>query len=96
MNWISNWLNRKLSSNSLRSKMANDVWGTPKGSNGNTMLHSQGISFTLYNASGGYVVELRGYDAKQDEHIVSLHVIPNKDDLGQSLSHIITLEMLRK
>jgi len=93
MNWISNWLNRKMLRNGLRSKMVND---SDVCSTGNTRLHSQGISFTLYNASGGYVVELRGYDVKNDQHNVSLHVIPNKDDLGQSLSHIITLEMLRK
>jgi hypothetical protein len=94
MNWIRNMrnmVNRQLSRNSIR--ISEDMMGSTSNI---SKLHSQGISFTLYNASGGYVVELRGYDVKNDQHNVSLHVIPNKDDLGESLSHIITLEMLRK
>ena len=59
-------------------------------------LNSHGVCFTLYNANGGYVIELRDYDPHTERHKNSLHVIPNGGDLGKALEHIITLEALKK
>ena len=59
-------------------------------------LDSNGTTFKLYHANGGYVVELRNYDSKHDEHVNSLHIITHAQDLGTELGHIITLEALRK
>jgi len=59
-------------------------------------LDSRGMSFTIHQASGGYVLEYSAYDEKTDRHNHNLHIIPSDQDMGQGIAHIITLEMLRK
>jgi hypothetical protein len=59
-------------------------------------LESRGITFTLYNANGGHVVELRHYDEKSDRMKNSLHIVPHDKDLGEALNHIITYEALKR
>lgn len=59
-------------------------------------LESNGVNFRLYNASGGYVVELNHYDSQTDRQTTGLHIIPSSEDLGQSLAHIITVEALKR
>lgn len=59
-------------------------------------LESRGINFTLHNANGGYVIELRHYDEKADRMKNSLHIVPHDKDLGESLNHIITYEALKR
>ena len=57
---------------------------------------SRGMSFTIHQASGGYVLEYSSYDEKTDRPNHNLHIIPSDQDMGQGIAHIITLEMLRK
>ena len=57
---------------------------------------SRGMSFTIHQASGGYVLEYSSYDEKSDRPNHNLHIIPSDQDMGQGIAHIITLEMLRK
>ena len=59
-------------------------------------LASQGTNFTLYNANGGTVVELRDYDPMNDRHKTTLYVIGSEADLGQQLAHIVTIEALKR
>ena len=59
-------------------------------------LESRGVNFTLYNANGGHVVELRHYDEKLDRMKNSVHIVPHEKDLGESLNHIITYEALKR
>ena len=54
-----------------------------------------GMTFSLYKASGGYIVEYRQYDRKTDRNDNQLHIINNDDDLGEKIGQIITLELLR-
>ena len=61
-----------------------------------TELESRGVSFNLYSANGGHVVELRNYDEKADRMRNSLHIIPHEKDLGEALNHIITYEALKR
>jgi hypothetical protein len=53
------------------------------------------IQFTVYNASGGRVVETRRYDKKTDRHTNGLYVINNDTDFGKEIDKIITMESLR-
>jgi hypothetical protein len=53
------------------------------------------IQFTVYNASGGRVVETRRYDKKTDRHTNGLYVINNDVDFGKEIDKIITMESLR-
>ena len=61
-----------------------------------SQLDSRGMSFTIHQASGGYVLEYSAYDEKTDRPNHNLHIIPSDQDMGQGIAHIITLEMLRK
>ena len=61
--------------------------------------NTNNISFQIYPATGGHVVEISFIDT--DSHIVgsqykALHIVPSDKDLGEALSKIITHEMLKK
>lgn len=58
-------------------------------------LGGEGMRFQLYRAAGGYVVETRYYDNKQDRHFHKLHIINEDQDVGNAIGKIITMESLR-
>jgi hypothetical protein len=107
MKWFDKWFAKKCQQAWENARNGNEIEPEPnyigkparvtsrRASTGSD-LHANGTTFTLYNASGGYVVELRNYDLKTDEYKNSLHVIPTGDELGKNLEHIITLEALKK
>ena len=78
------------------SKRQNTVRANPSRHDSSGELESRGVSFNLYSANGGHVVELRNYDEKADRMKNSLHIIPHEKDLGESLNHIITYEALKR
>ena len=111
MKWFDNWFLKKarwawsipqeadkeenglvMSPNQIRRKMPPSI-STSRDSG---ELESRGVNFTLYNANGGHVVELRSYDEKADRMKNSLHIVPHDKDLGESLNHIITYEALKR
>jgi hypothetical protein len=53
------------------------------------------IQFTVYNASGGRVVETRRYDRQKDRHSTGLYVITSDQDFGREIDKIITMEALK-
>lgn len=53
------------------------------------------IQFTVYNASGGRVVETRKYDRQKDRNIHGLYVITSDQEFGKELDKIITMESLK-
>ena len=53
------------------------------------------IQFTVYNASGGRVVETRRYDKRTDRHTTGLYVITSDTDFGREIDKIITMESLK-
>lgn len=58
--------------------------------------HNGGLNFTVYSATGGKVVQIRTYDPRSDISRSTLYVVTDKEDLGQELGHIITVESLSK
>ena len=58
-------------------------------------LDSEGMRFTVFKASGGFVIETRTYDRRKDENFNKMYVITETQDLGQELGKIITMESLR-
>jgi len=59
-------------------------------------LSANGIRLEIHRASGGLVVEIRRTDRKTDETHYELHIISDSENIGEKLSHIITLEALRR
>jgi hypothetical protein len=58
-------------------------------------IGKEGMNFTIHPATGGYILEYRVYDRKNDRNDNKLHIINNDQDLGESIGKIITLEILR-
>jgi len=54
------------------------------------------LNFQIYFANGGYVLEYSHYDNKKDEHTRRLHIVRSDENLGEDISKVITMEMLRK
>ena len=65
-------------------------------SRGSELNSRNGMSFTIHQANGGYILEYSSYDEKTDRNSHNLHIITSDQDLGQGIAHVITLEMLRK
>lgn len=53
------------------------------------------LTFTVYNAIGGKVVEFRRYDRRTDQSDHSVYVISKDEDFGEKISKISTLEVMK-
>ena len=53
------------------------------------------ISFQIYFAQGGRVIQTRRYDRAKDRSHISLYIVTEDQDLGQEIDKIITMEALR-
>ena len=106
MQWLDKWISKKVKQawDNARNEAAPDpdynmkistIGGGPKSAI-NPSLRSNGMSFTVYQANGGHVLEYQYYDPKTDHHTNSLHLVPAEQDLGQTIGHAITLEMLKR
>ena len=100
-NWLRNKLHNFIFSNEEEQRPYSDRKMTATISSGRH--HGQTLSseneplrFTVYNASGGKIVEISHYDQKRDRHETSLHIINSDEDFGESLGKIAFLEVLKK
>ena len=53
------------------------------------------ITFKVFGANGGMIVETARYDEKRDTEAIGRYVISDDADLAESLGKIVTLEYLR-
>lgn len=59
-------------------------------------IASEPIQFKMYKANGGWAIEFRQYDRKYDKVDTSLYVFNDEQELGNSISKIITMEALKR
>lgn len=59
-------------------------------------LSSEPIQFKMYKASGGWAIEFRQYDNRNDRIDTNLYVVNDEQELGKSISQIITMEALKR
>jgi hypothetical protein len=59
-------------------------------------LRSDPINLKMYKANGGWAIEFYQYNRKTDNNDISLHVVNNGQDLGDTISKIITYEALKR
>jgi hypothetical protein len=59
-------------------------------------LSSEAITFKMFKATGGWAIEFRQYDNKNDRVDTSLYVVNNEEELGKHISQIITMEALKR
>lgn len=56
---------------------------------------NKSIRFTLYPASGGYVIEHYKNDRMRDSDGPTLTIVNNGDSIGQAIEHAIAIEALK-
>jgi len=102
---MTNWLRRKLHNflypeERLASdkRTMNSIAISGRGNHHSQSLGSDSdpLRFTVYNASGGKIVEISHYDQKQDRHHTSLHIITSDEDFGTELGKIAFIESIKK
>jgi len=104
MNMFEKWIMRRSMQIQRKyddSPMAEEVYAT-RASNklisargSNDLGDNRPMTFNIYRALGGSIVELRKYDNRKDHWDNQLHVIPDDVDFNDTLSKIVTLETLR-
>ena len=57
---------------------------------------SDPIQFKMYKAAGGWAIEFRQYDNRNDRMDTSLYVVNGEEELGSHISKIITMEALKR
>ena len=86
--------------NLYRDDVPQPSYGTIGGSNkvrpGSIADDTNGMNFTVYNATGGKVIQFSIYDKQRDRHISSLYVVTDRENLGEELAQIITKESLTR
>lgn len=111
MKWFDSWIQRCYNRARERDQLIEvDGWGEPKrGRRGKgtpigpvstrRVEHNYDdksvISFKVFGANGGMIVETNRYDDKRDTEAIGRYVISDNDDLVESLGKIVTLEYLR-
>jgi hypothetical protein len=59
-------------------------------------LSSNPITFKMFKASGGWAIEFRQYDPRNDRVDTNLYVVNDEEELGKHISQIITMEALKR
>lgn len=96
MKFIYRWLNRKLTESSLTDNTDTKDHQVTSSRGGSfhdyQELESTPISFYVYKADGGHVVETRNYKKTSDHN--SMYLVTPDQDFGQRIAHILTIEAL--
>jgi len=83
--WIRNWLNEEQVEALSGSRLVDST----------ELDSNQPMRITIHRAAGGMVVETRTYDRLKDRNNQNLHIVTHEQNLGESLSKIVTMESLR-
>ena len=59
-------------------------------------LGTEPITFKMFKASGGWAIEFRQYDNRNDRVETSLYVVNDEEELGKHIAQIITMEALKR
>ena len=54
------------------------------------------LTFTIYNAVGGKIVEFRYHDRTKDRINTQMYIIGKDEDFGEKIAKIATLETLKQ
>lgn len=104
MNWFYRWLSDKIS-NANHNTEENAInlvsTGRPKSPKIASVresddLRSEPIQFKMFKANGGWAIEFRQYDNRNDRVDTSLYVVNDEEELGKHVSQIITMEALKR
>lgn len=107
MKWLDSWLQRCVNRAHHRDmNQSIELDDRPrKGRGGPTLASNRRvehnyndrsvITFKVFGANGGMIVETNRYDEKMDTEAIGRYVISEDADLADSLSKIVSMEYLR-
>jgi hypothetical protein len=58
-------------------------------------IRAEGITFNIYTATGGIIIELTEYDEKSDRYQNKLFVV-QQEEFGKEIEHIVLLRLLKQ
>lgn len=88
--WIRNWLNKDNDGDYPIGALKAEVQPSPHYNNDKT------LRFNVTPGNGGIVVAVSGYDKKTGHSQDNLYILPDNEDIGERVSHIVTLEILQR
>jgi hypothetical protein len=103
--WFYRWLDNKIQdsrySEELEAVPMNSIQGSKRRRGIASVresddLASEPIQFKMYKAAGGWAIEFRQYDNRNDRMDTSLYVVNGEEELGNHISKIITMEALKR
>ena len=101
MKWLDNWILRRAKRIRQRGETMVSI-DREQTSIGLSMKEAANIgssrhrmSFVVYRANGGMMVEYNRYDDRKDQHQCELHIVHPDQDLGDALAKIVTFESLK-
>ena len=101
MKWLDNWILRRAKRIRQREETITSIDRQQTGI-GISMKEAASIgssrhrmSFTVYRANGGMMVEYNRYDDRKDQHQCELHIVHPDENLGDALAKIVTFESLK-
>ena len=88
------WLGRKIRKvlNEEIMEVKADMLVSSSKTNG---IGSHGMNFSIHRADGGYIIEQRTFQKRNEDYTHHLHIVTDDKDLGQELAKIITFTNLR-
>jgi hypothetical protein len=91
MKWLGNWM-YKLIHQAQENQL---VTLRPPISSNHNIDSDATMTFTVYTAIGGKVVEFRRYNRQRDSSEHTMYVIGSDEDFGSCIAKIATLETLK-
>lgn len=70
--------------------------GNTLSGNSKSLNMSGGVTFSVYSAAGGYVVETNYYDDRTDRHTQDLHIITDTEEFSTELGNTVLMAMLKR
>ena len=89
--WILKWLSTTEDDSDKYGIIKETITSAPR-----NVPSREGLSFTLYPAVGGHVLECRNYDQRTDRNNSTLHMIHEDQNFADQVAKAIMLEMMKQ
>lgn len=99
MQWFYKWLGNKIRQAREDNEPTIGLARPPRklvAARDNDDLSTEPITFKMFKASGGWAIEFRQYDSRNDRFDAHLYVVNDEEELGKHISQIITMEALKR
>lgn len=99
MKWFDRWFAKKCKQAWENENKYSDVAisiGSKTAVREGSGIRSEGIRMNMYHANGGYILEFEHYDRRTDQMDRDLYVIHEGNNLGENISQVVTMHLLKR